>query len=76
MNKILESIADAGASKRTDDSRCNGVPESERIADRDDEVADSHLCRITYRHVGQAVSIYFQHGNVCFCVGADDFRFQ
>ncbi len=54
LNEIFVAVAaDAGATQRADDARRDRMTEAERVADRDDEIADARAFRVADRHFGQ-----------------------
>ncbi len=77
LNEVLVRVAiDPAAAERAHDSRGDGVREAERIADRDDVVADAQLARIAERHLDQRFVLHLQHREVGAFVRADDLRAQ
>ena len=54
LDEVLVAFrVDAGAAERADDAGGDGVAEAERIADRDDEIADFGAIGIGDRHVDE-----------------------
>ncbi len=78
LDEVLVAVRiDAGAGQAADDSGCNGVLQTERVADRQHEIADLDLARITEADLHEcAVALHFQYGDIRRLVAADDFRFQ
>ena len=52
------------------------MSEAKRIADREDEIADAHDCRVAYRHFHEVISLNLDQCDVCGRVRADDLGVQ
>ena len=62
---------------RRDDAGRHRAAETERIADRDDPVADAHLVAVAeFRGLQRLVRLHAQHCDVDFRIGADHLGFQ
>ena len=65
-------IAAQRAAERADDAGGHGAFEAEGIADGDHELPDAHLPGIAERHMGQAVAMDAQHGEIGVRIVADE----
>ena len=74
LDEILIAVGvDARARQAADDSGRDGVLQSERIADRDDEVADLELGRIAERRFASRPSACtLEHRDIRRRISADD----
>src|SRR5439155_3560287 len=55
LDEVLIALdAEAAPAKRADDARGDGLTETERVADREDEVADLEAVGIAHRHGSQS----------------------
>ena len=52
------------------------MPEAERVADRNHEIADAQVAGIGQRHLHQVFARHLDHGNVGVRIAADDFGGQ
>jgi hypothetical protein len=66
LQKVLEApVGESGrATLRGDDSRSDGLPDAERVADCQDHVADARLVRVAQSEDGQARRLDLQDGEV------------
>ena len=77
LDEILVALdAEPGAAERADDPRGHGLTEAERIADREDEIADLQAIGITHRHRRQTTGGDLQHGDIGLGIAADQPRLE
>ena len=77
LDEILVAFdAETAAPERADDARGHGLAETERVADRQHEIADLQPVGIADRDRGQTSGGNLQHGDVGVGVAADQFRGQ
>ena len=69
-------MPETAAPERADDARGHGLAETERIADRQHEIADLQAIGIADRDRRQTARRDLQHGDVGVGVAADQFRGQ
>src|SRR5690606_17413035 len=61
LDEVLVTLLDQPrAPERADDAGGHRLAERERVADRDDEVADLELARVTHRHLDEVVRLDLQ----------------
>ena len=73
MNKILVTFySQAAAAERTDYSRGDRLPQTERVADSHHEIADPQVIRVGDLDMRQVLHRYFNHGYVRRRVGTDN----
>jgi hypothetical protein len=72
LNEILVPLdAEAAAAERADDTGSHGLPEAERIADRQHEIADLQAVGIADRHGDEILRRDLQQGDIGFGIPAD-----
>ena len=74
MNTCAAERGDLGARQRRDDAAGHGLPDAERIADRQHQVADLQRVGVLELEIGEAPVAAFhpQHGDVGVLVLQDD----
>src|SRR5258708_3368762 len=74
LDEILVAFdAEPAAAEGADDPRGDGLAEPERIADRQDEIADLQAIGIAHRHRGQVLRRDLQHGDIRLGIPPDQF---
>src|ERR1700730_3899746 len=76
LDEILIAFDAGAAPERADDPRGHGLAEAERIADREDKIADLQAIGVADRNSGQTTAGDLQQGNVGIGIAADQFRFE
>ena len=78
VDRVLATGGGDHALKRADDSGGHGAVEPERIADRDDRVADVHVIRVPEgkRRQRLGVDVDLQHGDIGRGIGSHDSSFH
>jgi hypothetical protein len=77
LDEILITLnAQARAAQGADDPGGHGLPEAERIADGDHEVADTQAVGIGQRQSGQVAAGHLDYRHVAFRIGTDHLGFE
>src|SRR5262249_47471051 len=64
--------AESAALSSADDTGCHSLADAERIADRQNLIADLHLGRVADRDIGKMIRLDLKHRDVALRISADD----
>ena len=75
LDEVLEAAITSTASSttlRADDPHRHGLPDAERIADRENHITDADVVRVAKRKCLQVVALDLQNGKIAGRISADD----
>ncbi len=76
LDEVLVTLDARTAAERADDARGHGLTEAERIADRQDKVADLQAIGIAHRNRRQIAARDLQHGDIGIGIATDQPCFE